>query len=86
MPKRNNFNDPERDEVIRFLLAGSNNGVLRRGSYEVAAEKFECYWRTIKRLWKKYEQQLAAGVDNRHFSTGRGGNLRSEGHSHRRTS
>ena len=67
MPKRKNFNDSEKDEVIRYLLAGSTAGVLRRGAYKDAGEKFGCYW-------TKYDQQHKAGVANPQLANRRKGN------------
>ncbi|CAM9368504.1 unnamed protein product, partial [Sphacelaria rigidula] len=57
-----NLNDLETSAVIRYLLAGSKDGVLKRGAYKAAAEEFGCGWKSISRLWKKYDQQHKAGV------------------------
>ena len=74
MSKRKNLDKEEREEVIRFLLAGSNNGVLRRGAYKITAEEFGCEWQSIKRLWKKYDGQKQAGVAHPQLESGRKGN------------
>ncbi|CAM9853573.1 unnamed protein product, partial [Pylaiella littoralis] len=68
-----NFNDSEKDKVIRFLLAGSTKGVLQHGAYKGAAEKFGCCWETIKRLWRRYDVQHEAGVASPKLTTGRRG-------------
>ena len=73
MAKRKNLNDSERDEVIRYLLAGSTAGVLKKGAYKAAAEEFGCEWQSIKRLWRKYDQQHKAGVVNPQLATDRRG-------------
>ena len=72
MPKRKNFNDLEKDEVIRYLLAGSTAGVLRRGAYKDAGEKFGCYW-------TKYDQQYKAEVANPQLANRRKGNSGQKG-------
>ncbi|CAB1096650.1 unnamed protein product [Ectocarpus sp. CCAP 1310/34] len=43
-------NKEESEEVIRYLLAGSKNRVLRYGAFKEAGETFGCHWETIKRL------------------------------------
>ena len=72
-PKRKNLNSLEREEVIRYVLAGSNNGVLKRGAYKAAAVESGCEWQSIKRLWKKYEKQRQAGVAHQQLESGRKG-------------
>ncbi|CAN0555147.1 unnamed protein product, partial [Ectocarpus sp. 8 AP-2014] len=59
VPKRKNFTTLEKEEVIRHLLFSWHNkdGVLRRGVYKADGEEFGCVWKTIMRLWKKYDQQ-----------------------------
>ncbi|CAM9903556.1 unnamed protein product, partial [Sphacelaria rigidula] len=71
--KRKNYSDFEREEVIRHLLAGSKDGVRKRGACQAAAEKFGCYWETSKRLWIKYDQQRKAGISTPQQATGHRG-------------
>ena len=71
--KRKNFTTSEK-KVIRFLLAGSNNGVLKHGAFTASAEKFGCCWETIKRLWRRYDQQHKAGVASPQLANRRKGN------------
>ena len=71
--KRKYLNDWERGAVIRYLLAGSNNRVLQRGAFTVAAEEFGCEYKSIKRLWRRYEAQCVAGVIEPDLSTNRKG-------------
>ena len=70
-PKRKNFNDLEKAAMIRHLFAGSKDGVLRRGAYKAAAEKFGCHWQSIQRLWRKYDEQQQAGVAFPQLANGR---------------
>lgn len=79
MAKRKNFNQEEREEVIRYLLAGSKGGVLQHGAFKEAAEKFGCYWETIKRLWMRYETQRKAGVASPKIGNLRKGNSGQKG-------
>eukprot|EP00903_Cladosiphon_okamuranus_P012797 g11961.t1 len=72
--KRKNFNKEQREEVIRYLLAGSKNGVLWYGAFKEAGEKFGCYWETIKRLWMRYDTQHKAGVSSPQIENRRKGN------------
>ncbi|CAM9440165.1 unnamed protein product, partial [Sphacelaria rigidula] len=57
-----NLNVLEKFAGIRYLLAGSKDGILKRGAYKAAAEEFGCGWKSINRLWKKHDQQREAGV------------------------
>ena len=59
--------------MIRYLLPGSSNGVLKRGAYKAAAVESGCEWQSIKRLWKKYEKQRQAGVAHPQLESGRKG-------------
>jgi transcriptional regulator of acetoin/glycerol metabolism len=72
--KRKNFNVLEREEVIRHLLANSEDGVLRHGAYQEAAEKYGCSWKTIKGVWAKHEQREAAGDPSAYIGNNRKGN------------
>ncbi|CAB1108390.1 unnamed protein product [Ectocarpus sp. CCAP 1310/34] len=72
--KRKNFNALEREEVIRHLLANSEDGVLRHGAYQEAAEKYGCSWKTIKGVWAKHEQREAAGDPSAYIGNNRKGN------------
>ena len=73
MAKRKNLNDLEKAGVIRHLLAGSKDEVMKRGAYKAAAEEFGCGWQLIKRLWRKYDEQHQAGVAHRQLADGRKG-------------
>ncbi|CAB1119370.1 unnamed protein product [Ectocarpus sp. CCAP 1310/34] len=72
--KRKNFNNSEKEEVIRHLLTGSKNGVLPYGAFKAAAEKFGCHWETNKRLWRRYDTQHKAGVSSPQLANRRNGN------------
>ena len=73
MAKRKNLNDLEKAAVIWHLLAGSKDGVLKRGAYKAAAEEFGCEWQSIKRLRRKYNEQHQAGVAHPQLANGRKG-------------
>lgn len=73
VPKRKNFTREEKEEVLRHLLAGSNNGVVKQGAYTEAAKKFGCCPETISRLWAKFDQQKKAGVAHPDLENGRKG-------------
>ncbi|CAN0075017.1 unnamed protein product, partial [Pylaiella littoralis] len=75
-----NLTRDEKDEVIRHLLAGSSNGILGHGAYKEAAATFGCCWKTISRLWKRYELQRQAGVTTPNLNSGREGNSGLKGH------
>ncbi|CAB1111797.1 unnamed protein product [Ectocarpus sp. CCAP 1310/34] len=77
--KRKNFNEEETEEVIRYLLPGSKNGVLRYGAFKEAGEKFGWYWETIKRLWMRYDTQHKAGVASPQIDNRRKGNSGRQG-------
>ncbi|CAM9446788.1 unnamed protein product [Sphacelaria rigidula] len=48
--KRKNLDDPERKEIIRYLLTRSVDEVLKRGAYKNAAAEFGCHWETVERV------------------------------------
>ncbi|CAN0237676.1 unnamed protein product, partial [Ascophyllum nodosum] len=55
------------------------DGVLQRGAYKEAAEKFGCCWVSIKRLWRKYDGQQQAGVAFPQLANSRKGNSGQKG-------
>ncbi|CAM9804210.1 unnamed protein product, partial [Sphacelaria rigidula] len=71
--KRKNLDDPESEEVIRYLLTRSLDGVLKRGAYKNSAVEFGCHWETVKGVWLKYEEDTAAGVIHPNLQSGRKG-------------
>ena len=73
MPKRKNLNCLETAAVTRHLLAGSKDGVLKRGAYKAAAEEFGCKSQWIKRLWRKYDEQHQTGATHPQLANGRKG-------------
>ena len=73
MAKRKNLNDLKKAAVIRHLLAGSKDGVLKRGACKAAAEEFGCELHSIKRLWRKFHEQHQAGVAHAQLANGRKG-------------
>ena len=48
--KGKNFNVLKREEVIRYFLATSKDEVRRHGSFQEAAVKYGCSWKTKKKL------------------------------------
>ena len=48
--ERKNFALSEREELVRHLLAGSEDEVLKRDALQKAAEKYGCHWQTIERV------------------------------------
>ena len=48
--KRKNFTLSEREELVRHLLAASEDEVLKRVALQKAAEKYECHWETIEQV------------------------------------
>ncbi|CAM9256569.1 unnamed protein product [Pylaiella littoralis] len=71
--KRKNFNVLEREEVIRYLLATSKDGARRHGSFQEAAVKYGCSWKTIKGVWVKHEKREAAGDPSAYIRNDRKG-------------
>ncbi|CAB1119623.1 unnamed protein product [Ectocarpus sp. CCAP 1310/34] len=71
--KRKNFNVSEREEVVRYLLADSEDGVRQHGSYHRAAEKYGCHWETIKRIWQKHEKREESGDPSLYIGNDRKG-------------
>ena len=79
--KKPNLTNEQRNAVIAELLPDSSNGKIAKGDFSRVAEMFGCYWKTISRLWKKYEGQRNIGVlspdnSNGHKRSGRKGMLR----------
>lgn len=60
-----NLDDPTREAIIDFLLAGSVNGRLKRGDLAAAAGQFGCHVDTVGRLWKRYKEAKERGVVGR---------------------
>ena len=73
LPKRNNLSNSERAAVIHDLLADSKDGTLRHGALKATADKYNCDWRTVRLLWKMYNERKEAGVATPHQTCRRKG-------------
>ena len=60
--KRMNLTLTDKTAAVHDLLARSDNGVLRRGAAGEVGEKYGNTGRAMLNLWKRYQQQKAAGV------------------------
>ena len=74
MPKIKNMSNSEKAAVITDLFADSKDGTLRHGALEATADKYNCDWRTVRLLWKRYNEQKEAGVGAPHQTFRRKGN------------
>ena len=72
--KRMNLTLTDKTAAVHDLLARSDNGVLRRGAAGEVGEKYGNTGRAMLNLWKRYQQQKAAGVAVPDVSCRRKGN------------
>ena len=60
--QKNHLTPDQRRIVFVEHLCGSSDGKLRKGDLSRVAQQMGCGWKTVPRLWNKYEGQRAAGV------------------------
>lgn len=60
--------------MIRTLLASSEDGVRKHGSFQEAAVKYGCSWKTIKAVWLKHVEREESGDASVYIGNDRKGN------------